>query len=72
MSGPDIILKAFEWLGIVILAALAILLVRALFRPWKEGREGNRPYDRAHGSPAEPYPSPRHGDGPRGHADEGG
>jgi hypothetical protein len=71
MSGQEVILKAFEWLGLAILAALAILLVRALFRPWREGKEGNRPYDRDHGSPASPYPPARHDDGPSGHSDGG-
>jgi hypothetical protein len=71
MSGPDVILKAFEWLGLAILGALALLLVRALFRPWREGKEGNRPYDRAGGA-ADHYPPPaRHDDGPTGHADGG-
>ena len=29
MSGPDTILSVFQWLGLLVLGALAILLVRA-------------------------------------------
>jgi hypothetical protein len=30
VSGADIILEAFEWLGLLILGALAMLLLRAI------------------------------------------
>jgi hypothetical protein len=35
-------MAVLEVLGFLILGALALLLVRALFRPWHEGREGNQ------------------------------
>jgi hypothetical protein len=60
VSGPDTVLKVFEWLGYLFLGGLAILLVRALFRPWDEGRSGNRPHDRGNTNPEGPLPPVRH------------